>query len=157
MFEIKKKFENFLEEDINSRVCLNKEGYVTKNKFTIKKRFLTNTLKNLHRNFLWKYPKIEVCYTFLCRCRPFWIMKMADRDTCKCLIHSNMELIIDCLWKNNIISHKSTHQIEASTCENRSEQCLLRQCRECSSHKIMYTESFDTDEVVSSSQWLNFK
>lgn len=39
----------FLEDDPNTRLCAGKKEFVTKNKESKQKRFLQDTMKNLHR------------------------------------------------------------------------------------------------------------
>nr|CAI5866096.1 unnamed protein product [Callosobruchus analis] len=57
--ENRRKIEAFLQEDVHSRICPGKKDYVTKNKVTCQKRFLTNTLKNLFKEYCNKYPDIK--------------------------------------------------------------------------------------------------
>nr|CAI5839170.1 unnamed protein product [Callosobruchus analis] len=69
-----------------------------------------------------------VTNTPILRCKPFWIkfMKVASRDTCQCMTHSNMELIVDCLWQNKVLPYRTSSQIVGSiTCENRNEMFKL--------------------------------
>nr|CAI5846123.1 unnamed protein product [Callosobruchus analis] len=158
--ENRRKIEAFLQEDVHSRICPGKKDYVTKNKVTCQKRFLTNTLKNLFKEYCNKYPDIKVSYTFFCRCKPFWIkfMKVASRDTCQCMTHSNMELIVDCLWQNKVLPYRTSSQIVGSiTCENRNVLCLLRKCSNCALYKLKCDEKYDSDKVVSYYQWKNVK
>nr|CAI5820480.1 unnamed protein product [Callosobruchus analis] len=156
--ENRRKIEAFLQEDVHSRICPGKKDYVTKNKVTCQKRFLTNTLKNLFKEYCNKYPDIKVSYTFFCRCKPFWIkfMKVASRDTCQCMTHSNMELIVDCLWQNKVLPYRTSSQIVGSiTCENLNVLCLLRKCSNCALYKLKCDEKYDSDKVVSYYQWKN--
>nr|CAI5822123.1 unnamed protein product [Callosobruchus analis] len=158
--ENRRKIEAFLQEDVHSRICPGKKDYVTKNKVTCQKRFLTNTLKNLFKEYCNKYPDIKVSYTFFCRCKPFWIkfMKVASRDTCQCMTHSNMELIVDCLWQNKVLPYRTSSQIVGSiTCENLNVLCLLRKCSNCALYKLKCDEKYDSDKVVSYYQWKNVK
>ncbi|CAH2016208.1 unnamed protein product [Acanthoscelides obtectus] len=57
--ENRNKIVAFLQEDVNSRICPGKKDYVTKNKFTYQKRYLTNTLKNLFKEFCKKYADVK--------------------------------------------------------------------------------------------------
>nr|CAI5839685.1 unnamed protein product [Callosobruchus analis] len=56
---IKQKIKDFLELEDNSRVCPGKKEFVKKNKVKKQKRFLSNTLKNLHQKFLIAYPNVK--------------------------------------------------------------------------------------------------
>nr|CAI5819968.1 unnamed protein product [Callosobruchus analis] len=57
--ENRRQIEAFLQEDVHSRICPGKKDYVTKNQVTCQKRFLTNTLKNLFKEYCNKYPDIK--------------------------------------------------------------------------------------------------
>ncbi|CAH2001834.1 unnamed protein product [Acanthoscelides obtectus] len=57
--ENRNKIVAFLQEDVNSRICPGKKDYVTKNKFTYQKTYLTNTLKNLFKEFCKKYADVK--------------------------------------------------------------------------------------------------
>lgn len=156
---IKRKIEEFLELEINSRVCPGKKEFVKKNKIIKQKRFLSNTLKNLYMAFIQSFPNLKVSYKFFCLSRPFWIqaMKMSDRDTCKCVTHSNMELIVQSLYSNNIIFAKKPSDIISDICCNtRDEECLLRKCKTCSESKPHFKE-YDENIPLQYFQWINLK
>lgn len=138
------KIEAFLEEDINSRICPGKKDFVTKNKLT----------KQIE-----KYPGIKISYAFFCRSCPFWIriLKVADRETCKCVIHANFELIAHSLYTNEVLSSKNTAKIIKDICCNiKREECILRTCDTCK-HLSIITKEFDSDAPVTYYQWLNKK
>lgn len=159
MTYIKQKMVAFLEDDMNSRQCPGKKEYVTKHKMTHQKRYLNNTLKNIYADFCKKYPSIKVSYTFFCRYKPFWIksMRLIDRDTCKCVVHANVELMIDSMWKSKIIQAKTLSQvIKEITCQDLREECLFRKCSECKQHKLIYNCS-DKELSMYYFQWTNVK
>lgn len=139
---IKSLIQNFLEEDINSRMCSGKKDFVTRLKITKQKRFLSNSLKNLHAEFVKKY-NCNISYNFFCLNRPFWIkeMKVTDRETCKCMRHANMELLINCLHKYNIINHNSINNITNEfCCTIKTESCMERTCPNCINSSIVYND-----------------
>lgn len=156
---IRKKIQAFLELEVNSRVCPGKKEFVTKNKRTEQKRFLTNTLKNLYQEYLRMYPQLKVSYKFFCLARPFYIqpMKVADRETCKCVTHSNIELIVQSLYLNDILYQKTPADVLKNICCNyRNESCLLRECNGCKSSSPHFKE-YNRTEFISYFQWVNLK
>lgn len=156
---LRNRIQAFLESEINSRVCPGKKDCVTKNKDVKQKRFLCNTLKNLYREFIRLNPNIKLSYVFFCRARPFWItqMKVTDRDTCKCVTHANMELLVHGLYQNDIIFGKKVDDvIRDICCSDQSEACLLRQCETCKDSKPLYKE-YDPTRPISYFQWISVK
>ncbi|CAH0553265.1 unnamed protein product [Brassicogethes aeneus] len=156
---IKKKVQDFYEEDINSRLCPGKKDFVTRNKIRRQKRLLGNTIKNLYIKYIKRNPKPNISYRFFCRNRPFWVkpLKVTDRNTCQCIIHANMNLMVDCLYSNKVISSKAhSHVIKDVCCNDQNENCLLRKCTECKKSKILYN-SFEPNRIVQYFKWVNLK
>nr|CAI5839686.1 unnamed protein product [Callosobruchus analis] len=140
---IKQKIKDFLELEDNSRVCPGKKEFVKKNKVKKQKRFLSNTLKNLHQKFLIAYPNVNISYKFFCFARPFYIkpMRVSDRETCKCIVHANMEYIVQSLYVNNIVFGKTLNDIiKDICCSTYAEDCLLRKCDNCKNAKPHFKE-----------------
>lgn len=155
MRNLRKHVQLFLEQDINSRVCPGKKEYQTKNKVIKQRRYLSNTMRNLHIQFC---KKMKISYATFCRCRPFWIvpMKVQDRDTTKCMIHANMELVVDSLYSNNIISEKTPFDVVKKMTCNGEEKCLLRLCKKCEQIQPTY-EQQKSDQQIQYFQWRNIK
>ena len=109
----KTNIQLFLELDINSRLCAGKKECVTRLKKVKQKRFLTDTLKNLHKKFSNDSPENRLSYNFFCKNRPFWIkaMNINERDTCKCIKHANIELMANALYKFKIVDEKHLNDI----------------------------------------------
>lgn len=155
----KKRIQAFLELEVNSRVCPGKKEFVTRNKRTEQKRFLANTLKNLYQEYLRLYPQPIISYKFFCLARPFYIqpMKVADRETCKCVTHSNVELIVQSLYLNGILYEKTPVDVLKDICCNyRDESCLLRECDGCKDSTPHFKE-YKKTELISYFQWVNMK
>lgn len=91
--EIKREIEDFFDDDSNSRIAADKKECIKKNGLTKQKRYLTDTLINLHKKFNVTYK--EVSYSTFCKYRPFWVVypKESDRNTCSCVKHVNMDLL----------------------------------------------------------------
>lgn len=157
MGQLRKKIQEFYEEDINSRICPGKKDFVKKNKIRRQKRFLLDTIKNLYLKYLKINPHPKISYRLFCRYRPFWVkaMNVADRDTCKCVTHANMELMVDSLYSNKIISGKTPAQVIKDTCCNdHDENCLLRECSKCKNSSILYND-YDENLTIQYFKWLN--
>lgn len=113
----------------------------------------------MYKEFLKKYPIPKISYRFFCRARPFWViqMKVQDRDTCKCKIHENMELLITSLYSNKIISSKTpTSLIADICCSYKNETCLFRLCNECKKSEVVFDETRGNDLILYF-QWITLK
>nr|CAH7730600.1 unnamed protein product [Callosobruchus chinensis] len=156
---IRQKIKEFFELEDNSRVCPGKKEFVRKNKVTKQKRFLSNTLKNLHQKFLLAYPTLKISYTFFCLARPFYIkpMQISDRDTCRCIIHANMDLIVQSLYVNNVVFGKTPNDIiKDICCSTYAEDCLLRKCNKCKD-AIPHFKEFNDSDLLQYLQWIYLK
>ncbi|CAH0550600.1 unnamed protein product [Brassicogethes aeneus] len=148
---------NFLEKDECSRLCPGKNDYVTKKHVKKQKRILNDTLKNLHRKFM-KENKFLISYTTFCRLRPFWIVqpKIDERNTCLCLIHTNMWLLVRRLKIANIIKENSPEEVCKTICcegEVLKETCLERKCENCKD-KTIVTVDFDGADTMVYEKWV---
>ncbi|CAH1154504.1 unnamed protein product [Phaedon cochleariae] len=133
----------FLESDLNSKMCPGKKDYCSRNGKIKQKRYLNDTMFNLHKIFLKKHPNIPVSYAFWCKNRPFHIVskKVSSRDTCSCMVCLNMTLLIGTLSRLNVIKENNSNSVISSfCCENRTEKCLLRDCPECENKNIQFED-----------------
>lgn len=69
--QIKHDVCHFLEQDENSRLAPGKKDTKTMNKDKRQKRFLNDTLQNLHKKFINESP-----YSHFCQFRPFWVVHL---------------------------------------------------------------------------------
>lgn len=151
--------EQFLEEDSNSRQAAGKKEFVTRNQIKKQKRYLLDTMKNLHAKFL-KTSPFKMGYSLFTRFRPFWVVppKLSNRDTCACTVHENMDLQLAALKKAHILTTVNNHQsmLQMLCCDRYSEKCLERTCDECSSKTLTYAE-FDHSKPILMQQWVSKK
>lgn len=144
----------FLEEDCNSRLCPGKKDFITKNKVKKQKRILLDTMKHLYSKYL-KSSKIKMSYTMFCRMRPFWIIppRITHRETCLCVTHANMDLILSCLNQAKILLF-SKHQslVEYLCCDRYRELCISRECEKCKTRQIPY-QKFDNSISIKYNNW----
>lgn len=149
----------FLESDLNSKMCPGKKDYCSRKGKIRQKRYLNDTMFNLHKIFLKKHPNIPVSYAFWCKNRPFHIVpkKVSSRDTCSCIVCLNMTLLIGTLSRLNVIKENNSNSVISSfCCENRTEKCLLRECSECKNKNIQYNNQ-DCCEMSIFYKWCSQK
>lgn len=146
--------EKFYEDDINSRITPGKKQYKKKHGTVKQVRYLLDSMKNLHKKFLAENTKIKISYTTFTRLRPFWVcLPIDDRDTCACLLHTNFNLLIAALNKNNILHVKdSQNLIKEICCDKYSLDCLNRKCASCKNKTVPY-EEFQNDKEIQYMVW----
>lgn len=116
---IRNLVKNFYEDDGNTRLSPGKQDCITRNGLKKQKRYLLDSLKNLHRKYL-ESESPPISYVTFTRLKPFWIIqpKVGSRETCLCKPHANMDLLIFSLKKNKIISENSTtNDLNSLTCK----------------------------------------
>lgn len=151
--EIKREIEEFFDEDSNTRIAADKKECIKKSGLTKQKRYLTDTLINLHKKFNETHK--EVSYSTFCKYRPFWVVypKESDRNTCSCVKHVNMDLLVKSLQRNKIIKEANGSMLlESLCCDVRREKCLNRTCGKCKTKVIEYGE-FYNDKPLKYYQW----
>uniref|UniRef100_A0A8D9AZZ8 Uncharacterized protein n=1 Tax=Cacopsylla melanoneura TaxID=428564 RepID=A0A8D9AZZ8_9HEMI len=138
--ELRRHVKEFLEQDISSRLTPGKKDTITRNKVKKQKRFLNDSLKNLHSKFVTQYRVYQhISYTLFCRLRPFWIIvpNAATRDTCLCKKHANMSLLVSKLKSLNMIDERTSAEVQTKYSET---------------GEIKYNE-YDDKDLVSYHQW----
>lgn len=144
----------FMEDDSNSRVCAGKKDFITKMGERKQKRVMLDTLFNLHKRFLEK-THIKISYSVFCKLRPFWVVqpRCDSRNTCMCVIHSNIDLMLKSLHNAKIISVSNYVDLLNQVCCNRfNEKCLSRECKMCLNKGLHYKE-FDNSIQLFYSKW----
>jgi hypothetical protein len=120
------------------------------------KRYLLDSLKNLHQKFL-KTNSMTIGYSSFCKLRPFWVVVPQVVDTCACVTHENINLKLDALKNANVLNF-ATYQTALKTlcCDRYSEKCLARTCNGCSNKILRYME-FDNGNEIVVKQWKHGK
>lgn len=88
----------FLIGDENSRLLSGKKDTVAQKKKKFQRRILTKSLKELHaENNSEVNGTLSLSYRQFLRLRPFYTTesKAHDRNTCACLDHENVKLLVD--------------------------------------------------------------
>lgn len=151
----RKLIRNFLERDVNSRMCSGKKEYIKKGKVTKQKRLLQETMRNLHVHFL-NTKVCKVSYATFCRLKPFWIIaaKQKDRETCSCVKHENMSLIVAKLYNNNIIPEKQLSLIISQTvCNPEKKVCMTNECSSCKNRICQINKAIVLSQPITYQQW----
>ena len=89
--------KDFYVRDDVSRITAGKKETVTKSKVKEQKRFLLDSMKNLHSKFKAEHNLVHISYSWFSRLRPFYVViaGVSDRETCLCKTCDNAELIPD--------------------------------------------------------------
>ncbi|XP_047032108.1 uncharacterized protein LOC124638969 [Helicoverpa zea] len=151
--------KNFYNDDSNSTLGAGKKEYITRQKIQKQKRYLNYPLKMLYRKFLDTHT-VKVSYGFFCKYRPFWVLlpKQKARDTCMCIIHCNIDLLLNCLYKASIIQPKNYQELLSQVCCNvRKEECLSRKCHVCKNKAVIACNEFSNDQLLIYNQWVRCK
>nr|CAH7768591.1 unnamed protein product [Callosobruchus chinensis] len=149
----------FLENDFHSKMCLGKKDYCRKNKTIKQKRYLCDTMRNLHKEFSICHPEIPVSYSFWCKNRPFWIVprKITSRDTCGCTCCFNMALLVQSLQRMEVFAEGNVSDvIGAFCCEQKTAKCLLRERMQCKENNIIY-KPYETTQIGHFFKWTTKK
>lgn len=156
---IKNSIQDFYEEDDNSWLCPGKKEFITKKKIRKQKRYLRDTIQNLHSKFLKLNPNTKISYSFFCKYRPFWVVtpNVNARETCLCKDHENMELVVSAMKKNGLIAEKSAFEVlKTLCCDPRDLDCLSRKCNLCKNKNLNY-QLFDNDKETYYWNWRRIK
>ena len=158
--------DSFFQRDDVSRMTAGKKDTVTKNKIKRQKRYLNDTLANLHKQFLSENPTVSVSYSTFCRLRPFHVLipHVTNRETCLCKTCDNAQLILYRLKIEGVVSTTSPRTLLKQSCCEIPEQeggeldlkmeCCYGKCKDCGSK--MFEGNFDTvnlNKIVKYSQW----
>lgn len=150
-----RKVRNFYLDDLNSTMGAGKKEYMTRLKVQKQKRYMTSTQKVLHQKFMTKY-QIKISYSFFCKHRPFWVLapKSAQRDTCKCIVHENIDLMTKALKSSSIIDESDCDAlIKSMCCSIYEEKCLRRECQ-CCKDKLVQFKEFSDDQEITYCKWI---
>lgn len=157
---LKKHVQEFLESDESSRQAPGKKDCITIKKEKIQKRYLNASLKELHHRFV-EEKKIDIGFTTFCKYRPRHIVKQKVnmRDTCACVIHENMDILVAQCNKLGMTQSKTAESMAyAQCCFPSTESCLARTCALCSNKTVdLNTENIDINQPCTIVQWKSKK
>lgn len=146
---------NFLTRDENSRLLSGKRDTITKNKQKMQRRVLTKPLIELHAQYQTEVePHLSLSYRQFLRKRPFFITepKARDRDTCACMEHENINLLVSKLFKRGLLKTSSVSELlKMIVCDPKSKACMDRVCVKCCFDEIEFPDTDCTE--ISWEQW----
>ena len=120
----------------SSRMTTDKTDTITRKKIKHQRMILTDSMLNLHIEFLHKNLNLKLSYSSFCTLRPFYVTapKASDRSTCLCHYHANANLMLQALKSSGVDVVQSTKledSFQLVCCSPASEACLLRTCLRC--------------------------
>lgn len=147
----------YLQDDVS--VCApGKKDFITRSKIKKQKRYLTNSLKALHSKFLTS-SSFTISYAAFCKLRPFWVVspKVSARDTCLCLLHENVRLLVHSMHYAKLIKECNLNQVlDAICCDSFNETCLLRKCKNFKFLKVSYLP-VSNNQIIFRKEWITAK
>jgi len=155
--KLKTQIQQFYVRDDVSRITAGKKETITRNRLKMQKRFVVDTLENLHRKFLSENPNINVSYSLFCRLRPFWVLlpDLKTRDTCLCKLHENLSLMAQKLFKMRVVPSDNLEQLVAKCCcATNSKNCMYGLCLKCQDMHVTVSPDVDLKEPVCYKQWM---
>lgn len=122
----------------------------------MQKRFLQDTMKNLHRNFLSENIR-NISYSLFCLLRTFWVVhpSMSDRDTCQCKLHENLSFVADKLNQLKVVETSNVERLaEMVSCDSSSKACMYGECDLCKQKRVPLSSQYDGMAKASFLQWV---
>lgn len=116
----KSKVKTFFTRDDISRITTGRKQTITRNKVKKQKRFLVDTMKNLHKKFLAENTH-NISYSLFCKLQPFWVVHsiLSDHNTCLCKIHENLRFVVEKLHHLRLIGTSDLESLtKMITCVN---------------------------------------
>lgn len=146
--------QNFYEDDTVSKMCPGKKDFVKKGKIKKRRRVLLDSMQNLYKRFV-KENGVRVSEAAFRRVRPFWVQppKTRYRETCACIVHTNMELLVTALKRAKVIEHGNLNDLVGSVvCSIYNESCMNGTCEVCKHKSIKY--EINEDEEIKFFKWV---
>lgn len=149
----------FFHHDDVSTIVNGKAGEIRRGGQVFRRRFLCDTIENLHKRFLMEDPSKKISRAQFYKCRPFWISSptLLDRETCACKIHKNFESKIKKLHQLVILNGSSCLEVvDSVVCERGNMECMYRQCKDCQSKSFSPMLDPNTrDNIVQWKEWVS--
>ena len=130
---IRKSLLSFFQDYESSAIAPGKNDCFTKCKIKKQKQYLVDTLKNLHKKYIYT-STFNVLYSTFCRAKPFWVVKptISAKDTCMCKKHANFQYLITKLHILKVVSCKQASTlISTVVCDVMSKEWMYRNCNKC--------------------------
>lgn len=135
----------FYEDDDNSYCTPGRRDTITKKKVKKQKRYLSDSLQNLHKKYESTF-QVKISYAHFCKLKPFWVVHrpMNKRDTCLCKYHENFALLFQKCKQYKVLKHKNFKEFIGSLCcDIKNKNCMYRKCVNCQKKNVTFEESPD--------------
>jgi len=129
---------------------------ITKCKRKMQKRFVTDSLQDLHRKFLSEFPHMKISYALFCRMRPFWVLlpNLKSRETCLCKLHNNFQFLAEKLLNLHLLQSASLQRIaDSCVCDSRIKSCMYGVCEMCKDRSLLFPPNC-FNQRVAYHQWV---
>lgn len=129
----------FYHRDDVSRLTADKKRTLTRDKVKQQVRLLNDSLSILFRKFKTENPDVKMSLARFCRLRPFYIIRptLKDRDTCLCIKHDNLQLLMSALVGKGILTNgKTDFYSKQLVCDLDTKKCMYGDCVECKSKTL---------------------
>jgi len=146
--------ELFNRDDV-SRITTARKQTITRNKVKMQKRFLVDTMRNLHRKFL-SENNVRISYPSFCRLRPFWVVhpSLSDRETCQCKLHENLSFLAEKLYQLKLIETSDLERLTKTvSCDTTRKDCMYGECENCKDKTVPLSSMYDSGKKASYTQW----
>ena len=152
--------KEFFLQDENSAPSSGVRETITRNKIKMQKRYLTDSLLNLHAKFRAEHSSEKISYTAFTRLRPFYCVypSVNSRDTVKCKLHANIELKVNKLHHLGYLpTGNVTKLIPVMVCSE-TYTCMYGICEKCKNKVNDLVSSGKTNlDTVSYEEWRQVK
>ena len=99
---------------------------------------------------------MPVSYSAFRKLKPFWVVRLEERDTCACKKCENLKLKISALHRLGKISTVDVVDcLKQINCSIDNQRCMYRECSTCSSKPIAFAHRTPDDSTVSWWAWTN--
>lgn len=146
---IKESVHDFYLDDRNSTQSPGVKETITRRKVKMRKRYMTDTIKNLYAKFR-EERGLHISKALFYRLRPFWVVraKLTSRDTCLCKDHANFKFLVERLHNLKIINAKNTTDcLKFSCCDPLTAECLNETCNLCKNSRLLCPEDLKNQET----------
>ncbi|CAH1110033.1 unnamed protein product [Psylliodes chrysocephalus] len=153
--EIRHVIQKFYQKGENSSVAPGKKDSITFHQIKKQKRFLNDTMKNLYYKFSREEKRFNVSYALFCQHMPFWVLipKASLRETCLCVFHENMRLLVLKMKMIGIVTQANPDDVKNVCCEPATKHCLERVCQNCKTKTIRY-DDYNAEENTCYKKWI---
>lgn len=166
---MKEKTQQYNEQYINrykiffvrgeySKLCPEKKDFIVKGREKKQKRIILGSIKQLHAKYLETDRSFKILTATFWRFKPFWVVlpKQSDRETCACIKHANIHLIVEKLYYEKLVNSKHSDELFMDLiCDDRNMACMLGNCMTCKNRKLKFkTENVRVlDKIQIFLQW----